>query len=204
MTVPKSPMILLLLSIGLLAGAKQPPKDQKDPQSTFEPRSEPGAGQKFLAQFVGNWEVAKTFYPRTGDPVRVKGECRQTLVHGGRFLQSEFVFDQPGGRTTGTGHIGFETDSGLFTSTWIDSRSTRMSLRRSRERFDGKEIVLFSQTLEGEKDARRSRTVTRLEDEGRTILHRQYVPGPDGKERLIMELKMTRIRKEGDAKNRPE
>jgi hypothetical protein len=199
MTLPKTLRGFLLLGLILLAGAEQPPKEQKDPQSVFEPRSGPGVGQKFLEQFVGDWQVVKTFYPRSGDPVQTKGRCRQIMVQGGRFLQSDFTFEGAGGKTTGTGLIGFEADSGLFTSVWIDSRSTRMSLRRSRDRFDGKEIVLFSQSLEGEKDARRSRTVTRLENEGRVILHRQFVPGPDGKERPIMELKMTRVRKEGDA-----
>ncbi len=42
------------------------------------------------------------------------------------------------------------------------------------------------------KEARRSRTVTRLEDNGRKLIHRQYTPGPDGQERLVMELLMTR------------
>jgi hypothetical protein len=34
--------------------------------------------------------------------------------------------------------------------------------------------------------------VTRLEDDGRKIVHRQYALSPDGKERLMMELVMTR------------
>jgi hypothetical protein len=34
--------------------------------------------------------------------------------------------------------------------------------------------------------------VTRLEDGGNTIVHRQYGAGADGQERLVMELRMTR------------
>jgi hypothetical protein len=173
----------------LLAGGGQPPADKKDPQSAIEPRSGPGAGQKFLEKFAGDWEVVKTFHPRAGDPVATRGTCRQTMVHGGRFLQSEFTFDGPGGKTTGTGTIGFEPDTGLFTSVWVDSRSTKMSLRKSKDKFDGTEIVLYSRSLD-EKEGRQSRTVTRLED-GKRIVHRQYSPTPDGKERLVMELVMT-------------
>src|SRR5947209_1526774 len=91
----------VVLTSVLLFGAGQPPQDRqdpppdkKDPQSAFEPRSGPGAGQKFLAQLVGTWDVTKTFFPRMGDPVRVPGECVQTMVHEGRFLKSEFVFGQ--------------------------------------------------------------------------------------------------------------
>jgi hypothetical protein len=183
----------ILLAIGVLAliGGGQPPAvDKKDPQSAIEPRSGPGAGQKFLERFVGDWEVVKTFHPRAGQPVTSKGTCRQTMTHGGRFLQSEFIFDGPGGKTTGTGTIGFEAETGLFTSVWVDSRSTRMSLRKSKDKFDGSEIVLLSRSLD-DKEGRQSRTVTRLEDGGKKIVHRQYSPTSDGKERLVMELILT-------------
>jgi Protein of unknown function (DUF1579) len=186
--------LVVAAPLGSLAQPKaNPPADKKDPQSQIEPRSGPGPGQKFLERFVGDWDVVKTFHPRQGEPVAAKGSCRQEMIHGGRFLRSEFTFDGPAGKTTGTGIIGFETDAGLFTSSWVDSRSTRMSLRRSKDKFEGGEIVLFSRTLdEGGREARPSRTVTRLEDDGRKIVHRQYSPGPDGTERLVMELLMTR------------
>jgi hypothetical protein len=184
---------VVLSVVGLLTGAGQVPDKQKDPQSAYEPRSNPGAGQKFLEKFVGDWDVVKSFHPRSGEPVRTKGECRQTMLHGGRFLQSEFTFGRGDARTTGTGLIGFEADSGKFTSVWIDSRATRMSLRQSLDKFNGEEITLVSKSLAaGGKEGRTSRTVTRLEDNGRRIVHRQYNAGPDGKERLIMELVLTR------------
>jgi hypothetical protein len=185
-------VLVTLLAVAWLTTAAEP-QDKKDPQSSFEPRSLPGAGQKFLAKFVGDWDVAKAFYPRTGDPVRQKGECKQTLEHAGHFLRSEFVFGQGDAKTTGTGLIGFEPETGRFTSVWVDSRQTRMSLRQSQDKFNGEEIVLYSRSLqEGGPEARRSRTVTRLEDDGRKIVHRQYTAGPDGKERLVMELVLTR------------
>lgn len=184
---------VLLSAVGLTAFAGDPPAKDKDPQSSYEPRSEPGEGQKFLAHFVGEWEVVKTFYPRSGEPVQTKGECRQTMINGGRFLQSEFVFHQDGKDTTGLGVIGFEPDTGKFTSFWTDSRSTRMSIRQSENKFTGDEIVLYSRSLNPDaKDARRIRTNTRLEDEGRKIVHRQVTIAPDGKERLVMEMILTR------------
>ena len=185
---------VILLTVGLLAGAGQPPLKDKDPQSAVEPRSGPGAGQKFLQKFVGDWDVVKTFHSRTGgNPSRQTGECQQTMIHGGRFLKSEFVFQQGKNKTTGTGIIGFEADSGRFTSFWTDSRATRMSLRQSQDKFNGEEIVLFSRSLSPDsKEGRRSRTVTRLEDGGKKIVHRQYNQTPDGKERLLMELVLTR------------
>ncbi len=186
-------LLIVLAVVGGAPAAGGTGRAQKDPQSAYEPRSAPGAGQKFLAKFVGDWDVQKTFYPRSGKPFRVSGECRQSMIHGGRFLRSEFTFRSKAGVTTGTGLIGFEADSGLFTSVWTDSRATRMSLRRSRTPFDGKEIVLYGAALApGGKEPRGSRTVTRLEDGGRRIVHRQYAVSPEGKERLVMELLLTR------------
>ena len=120
--------------------------------------------------------------------------CHQDMIHEGRFLQSEFLFQQGGKKTTGLRIIGFEPETGRFTSFWTDSRQTRMSVRQSQDRFDGKQIVLYSRSLDAAgKEARRSKTVSRLEDEGRKLVHRQYALGPGGQERLVMELVMTKL-----------
>jgi hypothetical protein len=189
-------LMILALAAGHARVQSQEPR--KDPQSSYEPKSRPGAGQKYLEAFVGDWDVIKVFYPRSGPPVRTPGTCRQTMIHDGRFLQSDFVFEQDGRKSTGLGLIGFEAPTGQFTSVWTDSRQTRMSFRRNREPFDGKQIVLFSRSLDEEKQKGGtpgpppSRTVSRIEDDGRRIVHRQFNTGPDGKERPIMELIMTR------------
>ena len=190
--------LLLLLSVCHFATSpaaqeKRPSAKQNDPQSAYEPRSKPGEGQRFLQTFVGDWDVAKTFHPRSGEPVRQQGECRQAMIHGGRFLQSDFAFRHGDEKTTGTGLIGFDPATGLFTSVWVDSRSTRMSFRQGQEKFDGKQIVLYGRSLGDEgKTGRVSRTVTRLEADGRRIVHRQYTVGEGGKERLVMELILTK------------
>ena len=119
----------LTLIAACLCAADDLPNGQKDPQANYEARSGPGAGQRFLERLVGDWEVAKVFYPHSGAPARAMGHCRQTMIHGGRFLQSEFVFEQDGTKTTGLGLVGFEPEAGTFTSVWTDSRQTRMSMR---------------------------------------------------------------------------
>jgi Protein of unknown function (DUF1579) len=179
-------------ALGLLAAPAAAQDRRPDPQSSVEPRSGPGAGQEFLARFVGDWDVSKTFHGRTGTAATSKGTCKQTLIHAGRFLRSEFVFEQDGRKSTGTGLIGFEPATGKFTSVWIDSRQTRMSMRQSKDKFDGSEIVLFAAGLEGGGEARKSRTLTKLEDNDNKIVHRQYSVGGDGPERLVMELVMTK------------
>ncbi|HEV3084403.1 MAG TPA: DUF1579 family protein [Gemmataceae bacterium] len=193
MTLPRTLGPAILLLTALTIGAEQAPKGQVDPQAKYEPRSSPGAGQQFLQKFVGDWDVVKTFHPRSGEPVRMTGQCRQAMIHDGRFLQCEFTFDHAGTKTTGLGIVGYEVDSGRFTSVWTDSRSTRMSLRQSQDKFTGEEIVLYGRSLnDGARTPARTRTVTRLEDDGRKLVHRQYLIGAEGKERLMMELLMTK------------
>jgi hypothetical protein len=186
-------VILLVLALCVAPGISQPPEKKSDAQSTYEPRSAPGEGQRFLQQFVGQWDVDKAFYPRGGgEPSRAKGECKQVMIHDGRFLQSEFVFVSGGAKTTGLGLIGFESATGKFTSIWTDSRQTGMSFRQAQDKFDGKQIVLFSKALGDDKQVRQSKTVTTLEDNGNRILHRQWNLSSDGQERLVMELVMKR------------
>jgi hypothetical protein len=181
-------------ALALFAAAALAAQTASDPQSAWEPKTNPGAGQKFLEKLVGDWEVAKSFYPAKGDPIRGKGTCRQHMIHGGRFLESDFVFEGKDGNTTGLGLIGFEPENGRFTSVWTDSRQTRMSMRHSKEPFDGSKIVLYSASLEEPAGGgRASRTVTVLEDGGKRLVHKQYAISPDAPERLMMELVMTRV-----------
>lgn len=171
------------------------PDDKQDPQEKFEPKGAAGAGQKFLAHFTGDWTVEKTFFPRTlgAEPAKSKGDCKQEMTHGGRFLKSEFSFDGTAGKTTGTGTIGFETSTELFTSSWIDSRQTRMSFRKSAEKFDGTQIMLYGVSLDDPKAERKSKTVTTMSKDGDTIIHRQYAVGTDGAaDRLVIQLEMKR------------
>jgi hypothetical protein len=202
MLLSRSRALGVAVLVCLLAGADDPPRP-KDPQSSYEPRSGPGAGQKFLEKFAGDWDVTKTFYPRSGgEPARATGQCHQQMINDGRFLESRFVFEQRGTKTTGLGLIGFEPETAKFTSVWTDSRQTRMSLRQSQDKFNGEEIVLYGRTLGGDnKGPARSRTVTRLGDDGRKIVHRQFAIDAEGKERLVMELVLTR-KAEGAAPGR--
>jgi hypothetical protein len=189
--------LLAAVPAAALAAAPQQPgakDDKKDPQNKFEPRSKPGEGQKFLARMAGDWDVVKTFHLKAGEPTKTTGTCKQAMTQDGRFLRSDFVFDGPAGKTTGMGLIGFEPETGKFTSVWIDSRQTRMSFRQGAEKFDGKSVVLVGRALgEGPKDgARVSRTTSTLEDGDRRLVHRQVAVEADGTERLVMQLVLTR------------
>jgi hypothetical protein len=51
----------------------------------YEPPNTAGAGQKPLAQFAGEWDVVKTFFPMNGEPIVTKGTCKQYMIQEGKF-----------------------------------------------------------------------------------------------------------------------
>jgi hypothetical protein len=61
-------------------------------RNQYEPPNMPGAGQRLLAQFVGDWDVVKTFFPINGKPIVTKGTRKQYMIQDGKFLQSDFTF----------------------------------------------------------------------------------------------------------------
>jgi hypothetical protein len=134
-------LFIAALLIATVAAAQQT-------HNQYEPANTPGAGQRLLAQFAGNWEVVKTFFPIAGKPVATKGECKLYMVQGGKFLESDFTFfDTHGAESTGTGVSGFDSKTNRFTTVWYDSRQTTMSIRQSDGTFDGKNIVLWDTPL---------------------------------------------------------
>jgi hypothetical protein len=187
--------VISLVTVCAVACAQQTAttRPATDPQNIFEPREAIGAGQALLARFAGDWDMVKTFYPRGGGaPVMTKGECRQRMIHDGRFLQSDFTFFDEGGKTsTGTGISGFDPKTNRFTTVWYDSHQTTMSIRQSDGTFDGREIVLYATTLSPDRPGRRSVARAHLEENGRVLLHRHYSIDEAGKETLIFELRLT-------------
>jgi hypothetical protein len=165
----------------------------QETHNQYEPPNPPGAGQKLLAQFTGEWDVIKTFFPLHGKPIVSKATCKQYMVQEGKFLQSDFTFFNPDGtKSTGTGISGFDSKTNRFTTVWYDSRQTTMSIRQSDGSFDGKNIVLWATALDAEHPGRKTVARAHLEDGGRLLLHRHFLVNDKGEERMIIELRMTR------------
>ena len=159
----------------------------------YEPGNAPGAGQKLLAQFAGDWDMTKTFFPREGKPVSSKGTVKQYMIMDGKFLQSDFTFlNDDGTKSIGTGISGFDPKTNKFTTVWFDSRQTTMSIRQSDGTFDGKTIVLWATSMDPDRPGRKSVARAHLEDDGKVLVHRHYSIDDKGEERLILEWRMTR------------
>jgi hypothetical protein len=181
---------LLLVAAVLVAY----PLQAQETHAAYERGGKPGAGQKLLAEFAGDWTMVKTFFPSKGEPIVTKGECHQKMIEDGRFLQSDFIFYDKNGKkeSTGTGICGFDAKTNKFTSVWYDSHQTTFSIRQSDGTFDGKNIVLWATNLDAEAPGRRTVARAHLEDEGRVLVHRHFLVEEGGKERMVIELRLTR------------
>lgn len=159
----------------------------------YEPKNGPGAGQKLLSQFAGDWSVVNTFYPGKGNPRVTKGTCKQYMVKDGKFLESDFTFFNPDGtKSTGTGISGFDSRTNRFTTVWFDSRRTQMSIRQSDGTFDGKNIVLYATPIDVEDPGRKTVARGHLEKNGHILVYSHYLIDAAGKERMMFQMVLTR------------
>jgi hypothetical protein len=159
----------------------------------YEPPNAPGAGQRLLAQFTGDWDLVKTFFPMNGTPIVTKGTCKQYMIQDGKFLESDFTFFNPDGtKSTGTGISGFDSKTNRFTTVWYDSQRTAMSIRQSDGTFDGKNIVLWDTPLDSEHPGRKTVARAHLEQDGHLLVHRHFMIDDKGQERLMIEFRLTR------------
>ncbi len=182
-------IVALFLATASLAQPVVAQQTHKD----YEPPAAAGAGQKLLAQFAGDWDMVKTFYPATGQPAVTKGTCKQYMIQDGKFLQSDFTFFDPdGSKSTGTGISGFDPKTNRFTTVWYDSQKTTMSIRQSDGTFDGVNIVLVATSLDPDRPGRKTYARAHLEDNGHVLIHRHYSVDDKGIERLVLEWRMTR------------
>lgn len=184
---------LLAAMVALLA-AQQTKKTPNPYQSRnqYEPSSPAGAGQKLLQQFVGDWTFVDTFYGANGHTRVTNGTCKQTMIEGGKFLESDFTF-MPANRPqyTGMGISGFDPATNKFTTLWIDATRPVMSIRQSDGTFDDKNIVLISTSLDPDAVGRKTIARAHLDAQGRLVYDHMLV-NPDGSEQKMFEILFTR------------
>ena len=122
--------LAVALGVGFLAGTawtEDPAPDleaqQKAMMDLMMKLAEPGPQHKLLAKMEGDWDVDSRAWPM-GKLQESKGFCRNRMVLGGRYLQTEWrgeMFDMP---HNGIGMMGFDNAQGHYHSQWYDSMGT--------------------------------------------------------------------------------
>ena len=182
--------ILLFVASGSQAVAQMDEKAQK----AWMDYMTPGDVHKMLAKSNGAWKGEVTMWMAPGQPPStMTATCTNTMLLGGRYLQSTNKGEMMGMPFEGIGVLGYDNATKMFTYTWIDNMGTgTMTLKGSWDNST-KSINLsgsmFDPMSGKETTVREVYTIT---DDNNQLVQ-MYSPGPDGKEYKNMEIKLTRM-----------
>lgn len=109
----------------------------------------PGEQHEQLAKLAGDWKATLRYQtPDMPEAQFSEGTCTNTLILGGRFLQSDFRGDMMGMPFQGLQLLGYNNLSGEYESLWIDEMSTHMMYATGTGNEDGSELKFEGEALD--------------------------------------------------------
>ena len=109
--------------------AEAPEVEEADADADLEKLGAPGEHHEGFERGVGNWRTeTRLWMSPDAPPESSEGSCKAELILGGRFLRQECDGEMMGHPFSGIGVDGYDNYRQQYTSTWIDSMSTSMSL----------------------------------------------------------------------------
>lgn len=195
-------LLTLALLLAGLALAQEKPKIEKAPAPAADPMMEawikassPGEPHKLMARYVGEWVAeVKLWMDPAGEPMVSKGKGTNTLIFGGRYLESRFAGEFQGQPFEGIGYMGYDNVQQKFVNFWIDSSSTWFMLSTGTADKDGKtwrSSGEVSDPMTGRMKPYRDESVFETPDR---MVSRAYDKTPDGKEFKSMEITYTQVK----------
>jgi hypothetical protein len=152
----------------------------------------PGEHHKRLEMMAGTFDAGMTcFGPMQMPPS--KGVTKNTMVLGGRWLQSEYAGDMMGQKFTGHGMMGYDNTGKKYQGTWIDSMGTQMTYFEGTADASGA-ITVTTEGIDPMTDQKmKMKMVYVIQDKDKHTFT-MYMPGPDGKDAKMMEIVYTRAK----------
>jgi hypothetical protein len=159
--------------------------------AAWEKAMTPGAPHAALAESAGEWEFSGRFWMEPGaPPMESSGTASRSMLFGGRVLEEKVSSTFMGQAWEGLGLTGYDNVSGEYWSVWTDSMSTGVMLATGTCAEGGSCTFAgsYNDPMTGQPKPVR---MTMEQAEGREIF-RMYEAGPDGTDRMSMELVYTR------------
>lgn len=101
----------------------------QDPMQAWMEAGTPGLAHEILAISAGEWDAVNRVWMAPGaEPMESTASASMELVMDGRFVKTRYEGSIMGAPFTGMGLMGYDNTRKLFTSLWIDSMSTSMSM----------------------------------------------------------------------------
>jgi len=89
---------------------------------------QPSAGHEVLKRFEGTWNATSSMWFDPSAPPEVsEAKATNTLIYGGRFVQTAYEGSFRGNPFQGTAFMGFDNVRKQFQTIWLDSRTTAIS-----------------------------------------------------------------------------
>ena len=175
-------------AIGMAAAFSQPETDHPGKRYVEELRSsamgpevmeaymkagEPGVAHELIAMMQGNFKATNRMWlSPDAEPMESTATSSNTIIMGGRFLETDYAGDIMGMPFTGKGLMGYDNNRKLFTSMWIDSMTTGISTSMGNLDESGTAITLIGEMDEpttGEM-GKAYKTVFRIIDEDTHVM----------------------------------
>jgi hypothetical protein len=165
-----------------------------DPKKNAEPPADKaGPEHKKLDALAGSWTFTMKMWMEPGKPPQEgKGTAEQKWIMDGRFLQEDVHSDSFGDKFTGMGLTGYDNGIGKYTSFWIDSTTTAMSLSLGSADASGKVVTFNKDEFDPmTKKKVKIRDVIRIDSNDKHTVE-SYRTEEGGKEMKMMEIVYTR------------
>lgn len=153
----------------------------------------PGSHHEHMKKFVGRWQAKTRIYPGPdAEPIEMSGSMSNSMIMGGRFLQSDFKGEMMGRKFTGMGYEGFDNARQEHVATWVDNENTEIFYFRGTCNDDRTVITAFSERLDAKTgNVKKIKSVTTLRSTSMYTFE-NWEEGDDGEYRKTMEIIYTR------------
>jgi len=194
--------LTLLLAAGFAAAQEKAKPEKAAPSAAADAMMEawmkastPGEAHKLLAKHAGVWDAeVKLWMDPAAPPMVSKGKGTNTLIFGGRFVETRFTGDFNGQPFEGIGYMGYDNIQKKYVGFWIDNTATWFMTSTGTADKEGKtwrSSGEVSDPMTGTMKPFREEAIFETPDR---LVSRAYDKGPDGKEFKSMEITYTRVK----------
>jgi hypothetical protein len=177
----------LALAFGIVLGLAGTARAQEGPAT-------PTKEHEVLKQDVGTWDATIKVWMAGPDaePAESKGTETVTLFGDGLWALGKFEGEFGGMKFEGHSQLGYNAKKGKYVGTWIDSMSDRITPMEGT--YDAKTrtltVVVDAINPATGEPMKETHVHKYLDDGSREFT--MYVPGPDGKDMKMMEVRYTK------------
>lgn len=194
----KQGMTLALFVLGctmpVLAADPQPQMDEKTMMEAMAQIAAPGENHRKLETFVGTWNTKVSSWMAPGtDPLTSSGTSKNSMILGGRYLEQRFEGSFMGQPFHGLGYTGYDNVTKKWWGSWMDSMGTGLMLSEGTMQSDGTWAfdAKMADPMTG-KMTDLKETLAIGDKDHHTM--KMWMPGPDGKMFLSMQIDYSRAK----------